>query len=83
MLALVHLVPLINCLINLALNSVHSSDEPPSFTVKPLLTGSNYNSWERSMRRALDGKMKFEFVDGMILVVTDQFYPIYYTWKLE
>jgi hypothetical protein len=62
---------------------IRHTQQPSSFTVKPLLTGSNYNSWERSMRRALDGKMKFEFVDGMILVVTDQFYPIYYTWKLE
>jgi hypothetical protein len=57
---------------------IRHTQQPSSFTVKPLLTGSNYNSWERSIRPALYGKMKFEFVDGMIVVVTDQFNPTYY-----
>ncbi|MCI72941.1 receptor-like serine/threonine kinase, partial [Trifolium medium] len=32
---------------------VHPSDGPSSVTVTPLLTGSNYHSWSRTMRRAL------------------------------
>ncbi|MCI82513.1 receptor-like serine/threonine kinase, partial [Trifolium medium] len=32
---------------------VHSSDGPNSVSLKPVLTGSNYHSWARSMRRAL------------------------------
>ncbi|MCI76540.1 receptor-like serine/threonine kinase, partial [Trifolium medium] len=35
---------------------VHSSDGPSSVAVKPVLNGSNYHSWARSMRRALGGK---------------------------
>lgn len=45
---------------------VHPSDGPSSVTVYPVLDGSNYHSWARSMRRTLGGKMKFEFVDGSI-----------------
>ena len=37
---------------------VHPSDGPSSVTVSPVLDGSNYHSWARSMRRALSGKMK-------------------------
>jgi hypothetical protein len=33
------------------------------------------------MRRALGGKMKFEFVDGTFLVVTDPFDPSYRAWN--
>ncbi|MCI87595.1 receptor-like serine/threonine kinase, partial [Trifolium medium] len=47
---------------------VHPSDGPSSVAVTPVLTGSNYHSWVRSMRRALGGKMKFDFVDGSIPV---------------
>ncbi|MCI53575.1 receptor-like serine/threonine kinase, partial [Trifolium medium] len=39
---------------------VHPSDGPSSVVVTPLLTGSNYHSWSRTMRRALGGKMKLE-----------------------
>jgi hypothetical protein len=60
---------------------VHSSDGPSSVTVKPLLTGSNYHSWPRAMRRALGGKMKYEFVDDTIPVVTDPFDPSYRAWN--
>ncbi|MCI35632.1 receptor-like serine/threonine kinase, partial [Trifolium medium] len=45
---------------------VHSGDGPSSVKVSPLLTGSNYHSWSRSMRRALGGKLKLEFIDGSI-----------------
>ncbi|GAU45704.1 hypothetical protein TSUD_86800 [Trifolium subterraneum] len=60
---------------------VHPSDGPSSVTVKPLLTGSNYHAWARSMRRSLGGKMKYEFVDGTIPVVTDPFDPTYRAWN--
>ncbi|KAK2421305.1 hypothetical protein QL285_031950 [Trifolium repens] len=52
---------------------VHPSDGPSSVVVKPLLTGSNYHSWARSIHRALGGKMKFDFVDGSIPVPIDPF----------
>ncbi|MCI56868.1 receptor-like serine/threonine kinase, partial [Trifolium medium] len=41
---------------------VHPSDGPSTVKVTPLLTGSNYHSWSRSMRRALGGKLKIEFI---------------------
>ncbi|MCH87369.1 hypothetical protein A2U01_0008237 [Trifolium medium] len=43
---------------------VHPSDGPSSVIVTPLLTGSNYHSWSRSMKHALGAKMKLYFVDG-------------------
>ncbi|GAU20493.1 hypothetical protein TSUD_130510 [Trifolium subterraneum] len=60
---------------------VHSSDGPSSVKVTPLLTGSNYHSWSRSMRRALGGKLKLEFVDGTIPVPADQFDPSFRAWN--
>ncbi|GAU31242.1 hypothetical protein TSUD_149280 [Trifolium subterraneum] len=60
---------------------VHSSDGPSSVKVTPLLTGSNYHSWSRSMRRVLGGKLKLEFVDGTIPVPADQFDPSFRAWN--
>ncbi|GAU41109.1 hypothetical protein TSUD_139780 [Trifolium subterraneum] len=57
---------------------VHPSDGPSSVTVKPVLNGSNYHSWARSMRRALGGKIKYEFIDGTIPPVLD---PTYRAWN--
>jgi hypothetical protein len=48
---------------------VHLSDGPSSVTVSPVLDGSNYHSWARSMRRVLGGKMKYGFFDGTILIL--------------
>jgi len=45
---------------------VHPSEGPNSVTVTPLLTGSNYLAWSRSMKHALGTKNKFGFVDGSI-----------------
>lgn len=45
---------------------VHPSDGPNTVTVTPVLNGSNYHVWARSMRRALGSKNKFRFVDGSI-----------------
>jgi hypothetical protein len=60
---------------------VHSSDGPSSVKVTPLLVGSNYHSWARSMRRALGAKLKFEFLDGSILTPADAFDPSYRAWN--
>ncbi|MCI40253.1 receptor-like serine/threonine kinase, partial [Trifolium medium] len=45
---------------------VHPSDGPSSVSITPVLTHSNHHAWARSMRRALGGKNKFDFVDGTI-----------------
>ncbi|PNX63917.1 hypothetical protein L195_g061858 [Trifolium pratense] len=47
---------------------VHPGDGPSFVTVTPLLVGSNYHSWSRSMKRALGAKMKLDFIYGTILV---------------
>ncbi|MCH98331.1 retrovirus-related pol polyprotein from transposon TNT 1-94, partial [Trifolium medium] len=60
---------------------VHSSDGPSSVKVTHVLTGSNCHSWSRSMRRALHGKFKIEFIDGSIPVVTDPFDPSFRAWN--
>ncbi|KAK2409384.1 hypothetical protein QL285_044813 [Trifolium repens] len=52
---------------------VHLGDGPSSVTVTPLLTGSNYHSWSRSMKRALGAKMKLDFIDGTLPVPADAF----------
>ena len=45
---------------------VHPSEGPNSVTVMPLLTGSNYLAWSRSMQRALGAKNKLVFINGSI-----------------
>ncbi|GAU24572.1 hypothetical protein TSUD_149130 [Trifolium subterraneum] len=60
---------------------VHPIDGPSSVTVTPLLTGSNYHSWSRSMRRALGAKMKLDFVDGSLPPPPDAFDPSFRTWN--
>jgi len=60
---------------------VHQSDGPSSVIVSPVLDGSNYHSWARSMGRALGGKMKFEFVDGSISLIVDEFDPLFRAWN--
>jgi hypothetical protein len=59
---------------------VHPSDGPSSITVKPVLTHSNYQAWARSMKRALGGKNKLDFVDGTIAVPTE-FDPNFKAWN--
>ncbi|CAJ2652049.1 unnamed protein product [Trifolium pratense] len=60
---------------------VHSSDGPSSVKVTPLLNGTNYHSWARSMRRALGAKLKFEFLDGTIPMPVDDFDPSFRAWN--
>jgi len=45
---------------------IHPSEGPNSVTVTPLLTGSNYLSWSRSMQRSLGAKNKLVFISGSI-----------------
>jgi len=45
---------------------VHPSEGPNSVTVTPLLTGSNYLTWSRSMKHTLGTKNKFAFIDGSV-----------------
>jgi len=45
---------------------VHPSDGSNSLTNTPLLTGSNYLAWSRSMQRALGAKKKLVFISGSI-----------------
>ncbi|GAU13166.1 hypothetical protein TSUD_179090 [Trifolium subterraneum] len=60
---------------------VHPSDGPSSVKVSPILTGSNYHSWSRSMHRALGGNLKLEFIDGSILIPVDHFDPSFRSWN--
>jgi hypothetical protein len=60
---------------------VHASDGPSSVKVTPVLNGSNYHAWSRTMRRALGGKLKLEFIDGTIPVCVDPFDPSYRAWN--
>jgi hypothetical protein len=60
---------------------VHPGDGPTSVTVSPLLTGSNYHAWSRSMKRALGAKMKLDFIDGSIPIPADAFDPTFRAWN--
>ncbi|GAU39942.1 hypothetical protein TSUD_149520 [Trifolium subterraneum] len=60
---------------------VHPGDGPSSVTFTPPLTGSNYHSWSRSMRRALGAKMKLGFVDGSLPPPPDAFDPSFRAWN--
>jgi hypothetical protein len=61
---------------------VHPSDGPSSVTITPKLNGSsNYHAWARSMKRALGGKMKLDFVDGSIPPVVDNFDSSFRAWN--
>ncbi|KAK2406745.1 putative mitochondrial protein [Trifolium repens] len=60
---------------------VHPSDGPSSVKVSPVLTGANYLSWSRSMRRALGAKLKLEFIDGSLPQPVDPFDPSIRAWN--
>jgi hypothetical protein len=51
---------------------VHPSEGPNSVQITPLLDGSNYLSWSRSMIRALGAKNKLKFVDGSMEVPDEE-----------
>jgi len=59
---------------------VYAGDGPSSVMVTPLLNGTNYHAWARSMRRALGAKNKFDFVDGSI-PIPDSLDPSYKAWS--
>ncbi|KAK2398067.1 hypothetical protein QL285_059572 [Trifolium repens] len=60
---------------------VHPGDGPSFVTVTPLLNGSNYHSWSRSMKRALGAKAKLDFIDGTIPMPADDFDPTFRAWN--
>jgi len=45
---------------------VHPIEGPNSAVVTPLLTGSNYLEWSRSMQHALGTKNKLVFINGSV-----------------
>jgi len=45
---------------------LHFGENPGIVLVTLLLDGSNYHSWSRAMKRALQSKNKFKFVNGDI-----------------
>ncbi|XP_019460137.1 PREDICTED: uncharacterized protein LOC109359897 [Lupinus angustifolius] len=59
---------------------LHPGENPGFVLVSPPLDGMNYNSWSRSMRKALGSKNKYKFVNGNIKMpsVTD---PIFEAWE--
>src|ERR1044072_3520330 len=59
---------------------VHPGDGPSTVTVTPPLTSSNYQTWMRSMRRALITKNKFRLVDGSIQIPNEGD-PNFYAWQ--
>lgn len=60
---------------------IHPSDGPSWVSVSPKLNGTNYHSWPRSMCRALGGKIKLEFIDGIIDPIIENFDPLYRAWN--
>lgn len=52
---------------------VHFDNGPSYVSITPVLTGLNYHSCVRSMWRAFGAKMKFELLDGTILMPIDSF----------
>lgn len=47
---------------------IHPSEGPNSIRLTPLLNGSNYLSWSRSMQKVLGAKNNLSFIDGSIEV---------------
>src|ERR1044072_5255369 len=59
---------------------VHPGENTSAALVTPLLTGRNYHSWARSMRRAMITMNKLKFLDGS-LPAPDGFDPSYDAWE--
>ncbi|KAK4269822.1 hypothetical protein QN277_022931 [Acacia crassicarpa] len=49
---------------------LHPSENPGLVLVTSVLTGSNYHTWSRAMKVALQSKNKLGFVDGTISMLT-------------
>ncbi|XP_058746950.1 uncharacterized protein LOC131619928 [Vicia villosa] len=60
---------------------IHPNDSPNSVAVSPKLTGPNYHYWARSMKRALGGKLKLEFIDESLPPPIDAFDPLFRAWN--
>lgn len=50
---------------------VNAFNGPYIADVKLILNHCDYHSWTRSMRQALDGNHKFDFVDELITIVIE------------
>ncbi|XP_058010323.1 uncharacterized protein LOC131183772 [Hevea brasiliensis] len=59
---------------------LHPNENPALVLVSPVLTGSNYHTWSKSIKKALMSKNKLKFVDGS-LTVHAQTDPLYSAWE--
>jgi hypothetical protein len=59
---------------------VHPGENPVLAIISPLLSGRNYHSWSRNMKRALILKNKFKFVNGSLPMPSD-FDPSFESWE--
>ncbi|XP_019438846.1 PREDICTED: uncharacterized protein LOC109344537 [Lupinus angustifolius] len=59
---------------------LHPGESPGAILATPPLDGSNYQSWSRTMRRALSSKNKFKFVNGSI-TTPEPSSPEYDVWE--
>jgi len=55
-----------SCPIVTSLYYLHPGENPSAILVSPPLIGSNYQSWRKSLKRALLAKNKLKFVNGKI-----------------
>ncbi|XP_050214069.1 uncharacterized protein LOC126665339 [Mercurialis annua] len=58
---------------------LHPSENPSLLLVTNVLTGPNYHSWCRAMRKALISKNKLRFIDGTI-EIPDRDHASFYAW---
>ncbi len=60
---------------------LHPNENPSLVLVSPVLSGSNYYSWCRSMKMTLQSKNKLQWVDGTFPApaITD---PTYSAWQI-
>ncbi|XP_057993056.1 uncharacterized protein LOC131174038 [Hevea brasiliensis] len=59
---------------------LHPNENPALVLVSHVLSGSNYHSWARAMRMALQSKNKMKFVDGTLKMPATT-YPIFSVWE--
>ena len=59
---------------------IHPSDGLSSVSITPVLDGTNYQSWSRTIRMTLISKNKMAFLLGTILVPSVK-EPLYSVWE--
>ncbi|CAA0822571.1 Unknown protein, partial [Striga hermonthica] len=60
---------------------MYPSDSTGTPLTQIILTGENYSTWAKAVRRALDAKNKAGFVDGSVQKPDNQ-HPDYHWWKM-